>query len=112
MCGTLSAMHRLLLAKPFLLGSVLFPSSSLLSCLLSSQSVQGEGRGGAPYLKAEEDIDVLQVITVPVHFNDQQRMATAEAGASAGLQSLRLLHGTLSQSPSYHLSLKVRWNTA
>ena len=41
----------------------------------------------------------LQVITVPVHFNDQQRTATAAAGASAGLQSLRLLHGMLRLPP-------------
>ena len=41
----------------------------------------------------------LQVITVPVHFDDEQRTATAEAGASAGLQSLRLLHGMLQLSP-------------
>ena len=41
----------------------------------------------------------VQVITVPVHFNSQQRTATAEAGASAGLQSLRLLHGMLQLSP-------------
>ena len=52
----------------------------------------------------------MQVITVPVHFSDQQRAATAAAGAAAGLQTLRLLHGTLRQTSSYHPLMKVRWN--
>ena len=35
----------------------------------------------------------MQVITVPAHFTEQQRAATAEAGSLAGLQRLRLLQG-------------------
>ncbi len=36
---------------------------------------------------------LLQVITVPAHFNERQRAATAEAGALGGLKRVRLLQG-------------------
>merc|ERR1719453_1607316 len=46
------------------------------------------------------------VITVPAYFNDQQRQATKDAGAIAGLNVLRIINEPTAAAISYGLGKK------
>ena len=47
------------------------------------------------------------VITVPAHFNDQQRTATKDAGKIAGLEVLRIINEPTAAALAYGLNDKV-----
>jgi L1 cell adhesion molecule like protein len=48
------------------------------------------------------------VITVPAYFNDQQRQATKDAGAIAGLNVLRIINEPTAAAISYGLGKKAK----
>ncbi|KAM1182918.1 hypothetical protein ACFX19_001355 [Malus domestica] len=49
------------------------------------------------------------VITVPAYFNDSQRQATKKAGATAGLNVMRIIHEPTAAAIAYGLDRKAGW---
>ncbi|MCV5062540.1 Hsp70 family protein, partial [Escherichia coli] len=71
-----------------------------LTCASTTQMKEiAEGKLGKKVEKA--------VITVPAYFNDNQRQATKDAGAIAGLNVLRIINEPTAAAIAYGLDKKV-----
>lgn len=65
----------------------------VVAMVLQELKSTAEARVGQPVEKA--------VITVPVHFNDDQRMATRKAGKAAGFDVLRIINEPMAAGLAY-----------